>query len=39
MAEQQALTEMSRRGFIGRSAAGVTGLSLSPLLLEMLLLF
>jgi TldD protein len=33
----QTPTDMSRRGFIGRSAAGVTGLSLSPLLLEMLL--
>jgi TldD protein len=37
MAEEQTSIEMSRRGFIGRSAAGVTGLSLSPLLLEMLL--
>jgi TldD protein len=37
MAEQQTATEMSRRSFIGKSAAGATGLSLSPLLLEMLL--
>ncbi len=37
MAEQQAQNEMSRRGFIGRSAAAMTGLSLSPLLMEMLL--
>ncbi len=37
MVEPQTPTDMSRRGFIGRSAAGVTGLSLSPLLLEMLL--
>lgn len=37
MAETHIPTHMSRRGFIERGAAGVTGLSLSPLLLEMLL--